>query len=116
MPEPLDLEAIKARTDALMPGKRWHWKGYGLVESSSGYQVCLYASEIAGRFIAHARTDVPALVAEVERLRLLVAEGTIAFQLTREYIGTELLPAIDGWSWWDWTQKAEAALGPIVDA
>ena len=55
---------------------------------------------------------------DVESLRLLIAEGIVAMQLTREYVDpaaahsdTEcLLPKMPGYSWWDWTQKAEKEL------
>lgn len=40
----------------------------------------------------------------------LVAHGLVAFQLTREYVGEEVLPALPGWSWFDWSEKANAAL------
>lgn len=40
----------------------------------------------------------------------LIAAGLIAFQHTREYVGDRMLPAIEGWSWYDWTVKAEAFL------
>ena len=40
----------------------------------------------------------------------LLAEGIEAFRLTREYVGEDTLPALPGWSWFDWTEKARAAL------
>lgn len=40
----------------------------------------------------------------------IVSEGIEAVRLTREYVGEEVLPEIEGWSWYDWIQKAEAAL------
>lgn len=43
-------------------------------------------------------------------MEALVAEGIEAVRLTREYVGEEVLPEIEGWSWYDWTQKAKAAL------
>ena len=42
--------------------------------------------------------------------RALIAGGIIALQHTREYVGEDLLPAIEGWSWYDWTKRAEAYL------
>jgi hypothetical protein len=54
---------------------------------------------------------------EVDGWRELVAEGIEAVRLTREYVdGTApdstdgVLPALPGWSWFDWTEKARAAL------
>jgi len=61
----LDLDAIKKREEAATEGPwpdnntdNWRWPG-------------IPRSQLAKNrhFIAHARTDIPALVAEVERLR-----------------------------------------------
>ena len=41
----------------------------------------------------------------------LLADGIKAFRWTREYVGEDTLPAIVGWSWFDWCEKARAALG-----
>ena len=37
----------------------------------------------------------------------LIAAGLVAFDLTRQYVGEDLVPAIEGWSWFDWCQRAE---------
>ena len=64
----------------------------------------------------HGCTHTEQLRAEAAPLPLaglddaLVAEGVKAFRLTRDYVGEELLPALPGWSWFDWTEKALAAL------
>lgn len=92
-PQPggLDLDAIEARCDAATPGP-WHatgrdddpgdegWRvnGGGVPGSASERAVaaCPTYSRHAAQdmaFIAHSRTDVPALVAEVDRLRELTA-------------------------------------------
>lgn len=78
----IDLEAIKARCNAATPGPwepSWDWSyddfdgysGYGQSPATSGKslddireQSCANAD-----FIAHAREDILALVAEVEQLR-----------------------------------------------
>lgn len=76
MPE-LDLDAIRARVDGATPGM-WYWWPLdprphfqvGPTESAPVAEV--YGPTERGadaEFIAHARTDVPALLAEVERLR-----------------------------------------------
>lgn len=44
------------------------------------------------------------------RLEALVTDGIEAFRLTREYVGEYMLPPMPGWSWFDWTERAEAAL------
>lgn len=81
----LDLTAIEARAEAATPGP-WGWTDTGhykialvrrwrngsvwsmdVVVPSSWPDV--YPSEVNATFIENARTDVPALVAEVQRLR-----------------------------------------------
>lgn len=76
-----ELAAIKARAEAATPGP---WE---LASASSGYSnesdvisqdLGVVAHDVLNNtavFIAHARTDVPALVAEVERLRALCQRG-----------------------------------------
>jgi hypothetical protein len=71
----LDLDAIEARAAAATDGP-WevHPDDADLVWlPGRGYFLCemLTAAETNGSFIAHARTDVPALVAEVRRLRAI---------------------------------------------
>lgn len=82
MPEPLtdvDLAVIRERCDAATPGK-WRRQAVNVV-APSGDDVCWLPRyptfpaerEVQARadaaFIAHARTDVPRLLAEVERLQ-----------------------------------------------
>lgn len=77
-----ELQAIKARAEAATPGP-WtnvdedgeHWKSITAIEGGDPLSVTMKIYDEGGHsladaeFIAHARTDVPALVAEVERLR-----------------------------------------------
>lgn len=79
-----ELAAIKVRAEAATPGP-WDvepddggadWHGFATKASirtagwSDGAGWCKYGFDAAdATFIAHARTDVPALLAEVERLR-----------------------------------------------
>ena len=78
-----ELAAIKALADAATPGP-WVWEegeepdsmsgavGGRIIRTDMGY----YGPEAADRaFIAAGRTAVPALLAEVERLRALVREA-----------------------------------------
>lgn len=51
--------------------------------------------------------ETVALDADPDPARDLIFEGIEAFRLTREYLGPEFLPEIEGWSWFDWVQKAE---------
>lgn len=75
-PVSLDLEPIKARCEVLGvdpwstedPGPYVHTIK-GTDPEGRSYDVGKWLSPQVARFIVHARTDVPALVAEVERLR-----------------------------------------------
>jgi hypothetical protein len=72
----LDLNAIKARAEAVTPGP---WTAGG--DFTHPWEVCIAADVpfveldatrqggVDAKFIAHARQDVPALVAEVEQVR-----------------------------------------------
>ena len=81
MTEPLDIEAIKARCEAATEGP---WE-------TDGSQVTCYGGEGAiterlgihedARFIAHARTDLPAVV-EASEMSIRVAEGLSVTQAT----------------------------------
>ena len=71
-----DLDAITARAEAAPPGP-WDTEEPGpyvqgvwaLDPEGRRFDVARWMEPAVARFIAHARTDVPALVAEVERLR-----------------------------------------------
>lgn len=82
MPEPLDLEPIKARERDATIGP-WireqndkHGIGSVLIRhrQHDNISFAVEADAADATFIAHARADVPALIAEIERLRALVAE------------------------------------------
>jgi hypothetical protein len=84
----LDLEAIKARADAATPGPWFTEYGYKLAKvmtkTAKGHGRVMLAQDWIPRqgvdgplqddaeFIAHARTDIPLLLAEVERLTALI--------------------------------------------
>ena len=75
----IDLNAIKARADAATPA-RWGYSLFGVTHT--GFVIQEHASsgllddgemvKADLEFIAHAREDVPALVAEIERLREII--------------------------------------------
>jgi hypothetical protein len=77
---PEELAEIKARCEKATPGP-WCWwgdrfSGRGIGQGDEyefGIQVVVYLKGVStdenADFIAHSRTDIPALVAEVERLR-----------------------------------------------
>jgi hypothetical protein len=90
LPEPLDLEAITTRVDAATKGP-WTVRAADTgIRSSTPYAWVLGpgGAPVAERhnggtladteFIAHARTDVPALLAEVSRLRTELADAQMA--------------------------------------
>lgn len=63
----LDLDAIKARYEAATEGP---WDRCNTsVDASGPGRIAAHVDQPDAEFIAYARTDVPALVAEVERLR-----------------------------------------------
>lgn len=97
------LDAIKARTDKATAGpwsrerpasKLEGWHGGTVVAGTPGRQT-IYADPPGGSypsadcdFIAHARTDVPALLAEVERLRARErATMRVLREMLRAYAG-----------------------------
>lgn len=51
--------------------------------------------------------------ADVEALVEVAAAARHGFRLTREYVGEQLLPAQEGWSWWDSVQSLNEALAPF---
>jgi hypothetical protein len=79
-----ELAAMKARLDAATPGPwtslfegRDHWGGDSFIQTAT-QDIYLSAEDYAGGgghfcadldFIAHARQDMPRLIAEIERLR-----------------------------------------------
>jgi len=86
---PLDLSAIKSRCAAATPGPwkascapgvasvRSEWANCAIyinVRQNGETPACVTRWHRDAEFIAHSRSDVPALVAEVERLRFLLAE------------------------------------------
>jgi hypothetical protein len=85
--QPLDLDAIEARAAAATPGP-WctdSWEIYQDSEYQPGIsfwigETCRADEENDGRadaeFVAHARTDVPAMAAEIRRLRAELAAVT----------------------------------------
>lgn len=113
--EPLDLDAIEARANAATPGP---WRVFTHRVQRSGFQpppevyhpkaiedapgdiahgVPVGASAEDTEFIAHARTDVPALVAEVRRCRALPAiDALIAKVETASSVETRTLTRADG--------------------
>lgn len=101
-----ELAAIAARADAATPGP-WEWEedlyqldshGFpvGAIIRTQGWSRYGYSNTDA-EFIARARTDVPRLVAEVERLR--EANERYMFWLDR------VDPDCEGWDEEAWKQR-----------
>lgn len=63
------LQEIKAREQAATAGP-WYADGWAMWDDDLDGFVELHDTDPDARFIAHARTDIPALVAEVERLQV----------------------------------------------
>lgn len=63
------IAEIKAREQAATPGL-WHHEKDCLdyIRDTNGLNICMVYQREDVAFIAHARTDIPALIAEVERL------------------------------------------------
>ncbi len=82
-----ELAAMKARVEATTPGPwtsffegRDHWGGASFIQTGT-QDIYIHAEDYAGGgghfradqdFIAHARQDIPRLIAEIERLRELI--------------------------------------------
>lgn len=65
-----DLRQIEARCNRSSEGPWEYSSGPEAVDGPGGSQVAWEVPNVAnGEFIAHARTDAPALIAEVRRLR-----------------------------------------------
>jgi len=64
-----ELEVIRVRCEKATPGP-WRCGGLdGFKVMGDGYMLCDVASTINADFIAHAREDVPKLIAEIIRLK-----------------------------------------------
>ena len=114
----LDLDAIEARVNAATPGPWWvEQVGDFGVESAviecvrwRGYLNTLHLGEDTptAEFIAHAREDVPALVAEVRRLTAEAATQREWFEAADAAADRRLDQSIA------WMERAEAAEAEVV--
>lgn len=83
MTEQLDLDVIEQRANDATPGpwERWHDPVALVDRFVAGFPINTIQDSVGqfsaadAEFIAHARTDVPALVAEIRRLRAELAEA-----------------------------------------
>jgi hypothetical protein len=75
-PQPLDdtrLAEIAARVEAASKGPWKVCEDYSDVLDGDGHQIISHFHDADGKFTAHAREDVPALLAEIQRLSERVA-------------------------------------------
>lgn len=77
------LSEIKARCDVATPGpwefsesaaEMWTSTGRSIIESTEGYGLAIKRAD--ADFIAHAREDIPYLLAEIKRLERALVEAT----------------------------------------
>lgn len=62
------LNAIKERAEKAIPGP-WYHNRHNEITTPNGARLSQTVTGIDAEFIAHVREDIPALVAEVERLK-----------------------------------------------
>ena len=96
MSEELDLEPIKDRATETTEGEwKVNLKGCTVYRSATDFTLIAeaYRGSADAQFIAHAKTDIPALIAEVERLRIYKSE------MVRQLMETSVFTAKQiGWS------------------
>ncbi len=108
-----DLKAIRERVAAASNGpwrQEYGWNNGGMAtgyfyipEHNGGAKVEMLADDTA--FIAHARQDIPALLAEVERLTALLARvRATCVEVEREWREDSMSAAARG----DWSRAASA--------
>jgi hypothetical protein len=126
--EPLDLDAMQAEYDVKLPGGEWraidepyHVEARHLVGNENGILVGTYYPSVAA-WIANAHNQMPALLAELRRLR---GVETAARDVVRFYREAEAIQASnlspEEWSAATWRNHgdrdaANAALCRAVEA
>ena len=116
----LDLDAIEARVNAATPGPWWVEQVGDFGDKSAviecvrwrGYLNTLHLGEDTptAEFIAHAREDVPALVAEVRRLTVEAATQREWFEAADAAAERRLDQSI---AWMERAESAEAEVGTL---
>jgi hypothetical protein len=73
-----ELEEIRKRAEDTSFEKAYvkgdPWKGYEVRDIGNGVAVAETSTKVDAEFIAHAREDVPRLLAEIERLKSQIEE------------------------------------------
>jgi hypothetical protein len=75
--QPLDLDQIETRAAAASKGPWRLSDDYTDIHAADGEHLASYCHTTDGEFIAHARTDVPAMAAEIRRLRAELAAARV---------------------------------------
>jgi hypothetical protein len=110
MNQPIDIAAIKARCETATLG-RWHIHRYSVEDENSNH-ICGdfgHGHEENKIFIAHAREDIPGLLAEVERLTREKDELREAMK------GAQAITAIMVDKTKDLTRERDAAVNDITE-
>lgn len=93
------IEAIRERAEDTSFEKAYvkgdPWKGYEVRSEGNGMVIAEASCGTDADFIAHAREDVPALLAEVERLRNSLGWHANPSNYTANVTSCDGLPAID---------------------
>ena len=95
-------------TDAALWAKEW-CRIAKEIETADDGRVVIDEGWMIGWFTNAIMAGVDS-VKRCEDAERLVVKGLVAFDLTRQYVGEDMLPEIEGWSWYDWCQNAEEYL------
>ena len=82
---------------------------YEIVSDTYGH-VCVVNTAGRADIVAHAINSHDELVAQRNELLSALEQCRDAFEYTRQYVGYETLPPINGWSWFDADQRAKDAI------
>lgn len=98
-----ELDAIRSRCDKATPGP-WYEDGFAIPNEAGDYTELIDSYPADAAFIAHSREDIPALLAEVDKLKtaLIIAAWESEESV---YKGTDENEIYERW-----IKKAEAAL------
>ena len=84
----LDLDAIETRANAASMAP-WLHVGQGAI-AGVGHTVARYVSKSDAQFVAHARTDIPALIAEVRRLSHRPTVEGLSQMMREHFFGSDV--------------------------
>ena len=104
MTKRLEIEAIRQRAEKATEGP-WYYIDFGdgraISSEATEEEVCMPITDYDADFIAHAREDIPALLAEVEQLRIENEKYEIALsQIAQGSACTPYPHDIAAWALW----------------